>query len=266
MLCRTVCLHHGPFSGRGITEEQGKIFIGRIIPFIGQTDCDPKDIEKYQPQVVPQSDRSKWEKVKNSWQMATSFIQSVSSRGVASTVSDALGVDKTSGNRVSEEVYLQRRLSCFGDGRDVKKCPSLLETPMGSFCNSCGCKENTLARLDEVVAGSYTKLHYPKLDCPRKRSGFSNYEPAPTLSVIIPVLNDNAELNETIKSIRETSPPTVEIVVVDDFSEIPATISDPSAILLRNKSRLGAGASRDRGVKECSSDFLLLIDSHMRFR
>ena len=85
------------------------------------------------------------------------------------------------------------------------------------------------------------------------------------LSVIIPVLNDESELIETILSIRGTSPESVEIVVVDDGSDVPVKLADKNATLIRFSKRVGAGISRSVGVLNCHSDSIFLCDSHMRF-
>lgn len=88
----------------------------------------------------------------------------------------------------------------------------------------------------------------------------------PELSICIPCLNDPIDVNETIKSIRETSGERCQIVVVDDGSLSPVKISDKSVILHRNKIRIGAGVSRHTAVERyATSDHVLLCDSHMRF-
>ena len=87
----------------------------------------------------------------------------------------------------------------------------------------------------------------------------------PQLSIIIPVLNDQEEINKTISSIRETTHATLEIIVIDDNSDIPIVLLDKHAILIRNSTRVGAGSSRHIGVLRASSKYILMIDSHMRF-
>ena len=90
-------------------------------------------------------------------------------------------------------------------------------------------------------------------------------EPNPKLSIIIPTLNDNDELNKTIDSINNTTKDgDVEIIVIDDFSTSPVPYR-PDVKLIRNYERLGAGASRHIGAKNAKCERLLLIDSHMRF-
>ena len=85
------------------------------------------------------------------------------------------------------------------------------------------------------------------------------------LSIIINDLNDHMECRATIQSIRTTSPAETEIIVVDDGSTEPLVLDDPSVILIRNDVRAGGGPSRHQGAEAATGDYLLLIDSHMRF-
>lgn len=85
------------------------------------------------------------------------------------------------------------------------------------------------------------------------------------LSIVIPVLNGQQEVNHTIKSIRETSGSDCEIIAVDDASDIPLSIEDKNTYLIRNKERLGVGPSRHLGVSLAANKYILLIDAHMRF-
>lgn len=224
---------------------------------------------------LPTPVRDEWQKVKPSWINAKKFIAAIKSRGIISTALDATGIDNTCGDRVSDEILRQRKLSCFGDKpKKVLPCSRLRHLKeKGYFCGGCGCGNNDMARLDADTSTEYTKLHYPQLECPLKRRGFSNavlseYIKVPThppLSIIIPVLNDNAELNLTIESIRDTSPPDVEIIVIDDKSDEPVKINDESVKLIRLEKRLGVGGTRHLGALSAGSNYLLFIDSHMRF-
>jgi glycosyltransferase involved in cell wall biosynthesis len=216
-----------------------------------------------------------WKSVKFSWENAEKFITSMSSRGIGSTISNLLGINDNGGTRVSEEIYKQRQLSCFGDAsKNIEPCSNLKHVNVGYFCGTCGCGDKKLAKLNSDFDGEYTKLHYPDLQCPLKKLGFSNYESIsylnasdiiPPLSVIIPVLNDNDELNLTIKSIRETSPPNVEIIVIDDASDSPVKIYDDTVKVIRLEKRIGVGGTRHLGASSAKSDYLLFVDSHMRF-
>lgn len=89
----------------------------------------------------------------------------------------------------------------------------------------------------------------------------SNY----LLSIVIPVLNDPDEVNATIASIRQTTGNDTEIIVVDDHSDKPVEIKDRRVMVHRNNERLGAGASKHLGATFASSNYILLLDCHMRF-
>ena len=106
-------------------------------------------------------------------QRAKSFAQSVVSRGIVSTVKSAVS-GSNCGARVDELTYQLRRLSCFGNGADIPSCPKLALGKHGHYCNACGCGDRSIASLD---GDDYTKLHYPFLNCPLKRPGFSNAPP-----------------------------------------------------------------------------------------
>lgn len=86
-----------------------------------------------------------------------------------------------------------------------------------------------------------------------------------SISIIIPVLNDNKELNATIESIRATSPADIEIIVIDDNSDIPAKVSDSKIKIIRVDQRRGVGSTRWLGARYATKQYLLFIDSHMRF-
>jgi glycosyltransferase involved in cell wall biosynthesis len=79
------------------------------------------------------------------------------------------------------------------------------------------------------------------------------------------VLEDREETNLTIESIRSTSP-DLEIVVVDDASKDPVDVKYSNVKYRRNSSRLGVAKSRDIAVDMASGDYILITDSHMRFR
>lgn len=86
-----------------------------------------------------------------------------------------------------------------------------------------------------------------------------------SLSICIPVLNDNEELDRTVSSIRATSPADVEIIIVDDSSINPVKPQDGSCSVIRLKTRLGAGRARHIAALASAGKFLLLLDAHMRF-
>lgn len=90
----------------------------------------------------------------------------------------------------------------------------------------------------------------------------------PLLSIIVSSHNDAPQTVLTLASIRETSPPDVEVIVVDDCSATPLCHyikPDEHTKLVTNRHRCGCGASRHIGALHATADWLLICDSHMRF-
>ena len=120
-----------------------------------------------------------WGQAKKTFQLAESFLQAVRSRGFAATLGAATGIAPNLGNRVSKEVFEQRVQSCFG-GNGQPSCDMLRGNKQGQhFCGACGCRENRLALLDDdkgqhPYEGQYVKLHFPQLQCPLNRGGFTH--------------------------------------------------------------------------------------------
>lgn len=86
------------------------------------------------------------------------------------------------------------------------------------------------------------------------------------LSVVIPCLNDHAQVNPTIASLRDTTlGKDVEVIVIDDQSTRPVEIKDKSTRLLRMDQRVGGGVARHIGALRATNPYLLFTDAHMRF-
>lgn len=113
--------------------------------------------------------------VRESWARAMSFVRAIESRGVLATAAQVVGLNNTKGERVDEATFQRRHLSCFGN-TNVPPCDNLRSGKTFHYCATCGCGESELARLDGPH-GHYTKLHFPELDCPLARPGFSNHKP-----------------------------------------------------------------------------------------
>ena len=118
-----------------------------------------------------------WNLVAESWSKASQFIDAASSRGLISTMLDYTGVDNKGGERVSDEIYNLRRESCFGNiEKNIEPCQFLSKDPDDMhFCKGCGCGSNKLAVLNPRQEDGYSKLHYPNLECPLAKPGFSNH-------------------------------------------------------------------------------------------
>lgn len=90
------------------------------------------------------------------------------------------------------------------------------------------------------------------------------------LSIIIPFLNEEEEVENTIKNILQYSKKEeVELIVINDASDdnynydILATLYPIRYI--KNRNRLGVAVSRDLGVALSTTPYFLLLDAHMRF-
>lgn len=101
--------------------------------------------------------------------MVQSFATALASRGLSNT-------------KVNKPAKQLRVLSCFGNqhqGGELPACEHLKEsnTPGKYFCGGCGCgdKPHTWLMAD---GEEYSKLDYPKLNCPLNMPGFTNYQPS----------------------------------------------------------------------------------------
>tara|TARA_R110000824_G_scaffold15830_8_gene66379 strand:- start:4692 stop:5210 length:519 start_codon:yes stop_codon:yes gene_type:complete len=100
----------------------------------------------------------------NGFNMIKSFAISMASRGITN-------------KKVDIPVKKLRVLSCFGDQKDIPPCPHLAQskTEGKSYCSGCNCGDRKRTWL--VSEGEeYSKLDYPKLNCPLKMPGFTNYK------------------------------------------------------------------------------------------
>jgi hypothetical protein len=101
--------------------------------------------------------------------MVQSFATALTSRGLA-------------GNKVNKPTKQLRVLSCFGNkhmGGELPPCEHLKEssTPGKHFCGGCGCGDKPHTWLMSE-GQEYSKLDYPKLNCPLNMPGFTNYQPS----------------------------------------------------------------------------------------
>jgi len=103
---------------------------------------------------------------------AKSYAEAVISRGLE---------DK----ECSSETKVLRILSCHGDDTDLlSPCSERRASKKfeGSFyCGACGCgdkKGTQLVNLTINGAENYCKLDYPKVSCPFKMPGFTDYVPS----------------------------------------------------------------------------------------
>lgn len=70
-----------------------------------------------------------------------------------------------------------RVVSCFGYN-NIAPCPGLGKSQFldHHYCTKCGCGDKPTTWLLKNST-NYSKLDYPKLSCPLKMPGFTNYDP-----------------------------------------------------------------------------------------
>jgi GT2 family glycosyltransferase len=83
------------------------------------------------------------------------------------------------------------------------------------------------------------------------------------LSVIVPVYNDEDALGRCLAALTASSPPDVEIIVVDDAStdESAAVAGRLGLRLVRRAINAGPAAARNAGARHARADILLFVDS-----
>lgn len=93
-----------------------------------------------------------------------SLAMSVASRGLNNTKADLL-------------TKKLRAVSCFGH-KEILACEFLKKSQYGEmhYCGKCGCGDFPHTWLLKNNQ-NYSKLDYPKLNCPLQMPGFTNYDP-----------------------------------------------------------------------------------------
>jgi glycosyltransferase involved in cell wall biosynthesis len=85
-------------------------------------------------------------------------------------------------------------------------------------------------------------------------------------SIIVPVFNRREELKRCLKSLKNQSFPSFEVLIIDDASTIPIKdvvdeINDPRFKYIRNKKNGGPYNARTTGWENCSGEYIINIDS-----
>jgi len=83
-----------------------------------------------------------------------------------------------------------------------------------------------------------------------------------SVSVVVLYFND-IHINESVKSIKRQTVIPDEIIIIDDFSNTPldANITNSDCKIIRNSQNMGRGYSRNLGIKESKSEFVVFCDS-----
>lgn len=138
--------------------------------------------------------------------MMKSFAMSMASRGLTN-------------KKVSKAEKQLRVLSCFGnenDGGELIPCEYLKDSSSEGkhFCGGCGCGDRKGTWLMSE-GEEYSKLDYPRLNCPLKMPGFTNYEPSLPDEAEEPVTRryyiENIEY-ENLQKVKVSLPETPEDV------------------------------------------------------
>jgi glycosyltransferase involved in cell wall biosynthesis len=89
------------------------------------------------------------------------------------------------------------------------------------------------------------------------------------LTLIIPFLNEGIEIENTLKSIRESAHDKIEILLINDCStdkfDYPSIAKKYNTRYHLNLERKGVAQSRNIGVSLINTPYFLLLDGHMRF-
>ena len=81
------------------------------------------------------------------------------------------------------------------------------------------------------------------------------------VSVIIPAYNAEQYLDACIASLKhQTTQEVLQIIVVDDGSDIPVTIQDPSVMLLAQP-HAGQSAARNLGLQHAQGEYIAFVDA-----
>lgn len=90
--------------------------------------------------------------------------------------------------------------------------------------------------------------------------------PLPQVSVIIPVFNCSSFFKQCIESVLEQSTVDIEVIVIDDcstdsdYEKILELYKDSRIKFVKNSTRIGAGPSRNKGIKLSIGDYIAFLD------
>lgn len=88
------------------------------------------------------------------------------------------------------------------------------------------------------------------------------------LTIIIPFLNEGIEVYNTLKSFKDSTKSSFNIILINDCStdhfDYRKVAEEFNAIYVEHEERKGVAASRDEGVRLCITEYFILLDAHMR--
>ena len=84
------------------------------------------------------------------------------------------------------------------------------------------------------------------------------------IDVVILAWNDGDQLDDAVVSALMSERIDIEVIVVDNGSDHPVTMSDSRVRVLRNDVNRGVAPARNQGVRATSADMVCLLDSDAR--
>jgi GT2 family glycosyltransferase len=88
--------------------------------------------------------------------------------------------------------------------------------------------------------------------------------PTPSVDVVILTWNDGELLQTAVDSALGQRDVDVQVIVVDNASNPPASVVDPRVRLIRNAENLGVGGGRNIGARAGEAPFVCFLDSDAR--
>jgi hypothetical protein len=142
--------------------------------------------------------------------LVQSFATSVASRGLTN-------------KKTTKPTKQLRVLGCFGNqhvGGELPPCEHLRtsKTEGKYYCGGCGCGDSSRTWL-VADDDEYSKLDYPKLNCPLNMPGFTNYKPSNPEEAVSPITRRYYIENMDYKELLRTKVTTPEEPVIDDDLE-----------------------------------------------
>jgi hypothetical protein len=149
--------------------------------------------------------------IKKNLTMVQSFASAIASRGITN-------------KKIDKFEKKLRVLSCFGNahsGGQLPPCEHLRKSSTEGkyFCGGCGCGDKPMTWL-LAEGDKYSKLDYPKLQCPLKMPGFSNYEKSTEDEAIPPITRRFYIENMPQEEVEKVSVTTPEMPVEIKDSQI----------------------------------------------
>lgn len=88
------------------------------------------------------------------------------------------------------------------------------------------------------------------------------------VTVIIPFLNEGIEVRHTLASLKESTSTPFELILINDGSDdgydYAGLALEYGARYIEHRARQGVAPSRDEGARICQTEYMLLLDAHMR--